>query len=109
MLAIAFAGQRAAQAFRAHAVLVRRVSGVLVAAAALAIALGADQNLQTALPGYTEALQKRFERSDSAQRELRKLTGGRDPAPPAPAPRRSRTTARRRTSTGSHAGSTPSR
>jgi thiol-disulfide isomerase/thioredoxin len=79
MLAIAFAGQRAAHAFRDHAVLVRRVSGVLVAGAALAIALGADRNLQTALPGYTEALQKRFERSDSAQQELRKLTGGHDP------------------------------
>jgi cytochrome c biogenesis protein CcdA/thiol-disulfide isomerase/thioredoxin len=79
MLAIAFAGQRAAGAFRANAVLVRRVSGVLVAGAALAIAFGVDRNLQTALPGYTEALQNRFERSDSAQRELRELTGGRDP------------------------------
>ena len=79
MLAIAFAGQRAARAFRAHAVLVRRVSGVLVAGAALAIAFGVDRNLQTALPGYTEALQERFERSDAAQRELRDLTGGRDP------------------------------
>ena len=79
MLAIAFAGQRAAHAFRAHALLVRRVSGVLVAGAALAIAFGVDRNLQTALPGYTEALQKHFERSDAAQRELRELTGGRDP------------------------------
>jgi cytochrome c biogenesis protein CcdA/thiol-disulfide isomerase/thioredoxin len=79
MLAIAFAGQRAARAFRAHALLVRRVSGVLVAGAALAITLGVDQNLQTALPGYTEELQKHFERSGSAQRELRELTGGRDP------------------------------
>ena len=57
----------------------RRVSGVLVGAAALAIALGADRNLQTAVPGYTEALQERFERSDAAQQELRELTGGRDP------------------------------
>ena len=79
MLAIAFAGQRAAHVFRANAVLVRRVSGVLVAGAALAIAMGVDRNLQTALPGYTEALQKHFERSDAAQRELRELTGGRDP------------------------------
>jgi cytochrome c biogenesis protein CcdA/thiol-disulfide isomerase/thioredoxin len=79
MLAIAFAGQRAARAFRAHAVLIRRVSGALVAGAALAIAFGVDRNLQTALPGYTEALQERFERSDAAQRELRDLTGGRDP------------------------------
>ena len=58
---------------------VRRVSGVLVGAAALAIAFGVDRNLQTALPGYTESLQERFERSDAAQRELRELTGGRDP------------------------------
>jgi cytochrome c biogenesis protein CcdA/thiol-disulfide isomerase/thioredoxin len=79
MLAIAFLGQRAAHAFRAHALLIRRVSGVLVAGAALAIALGVDRNLQTALPGYTEELQKHFERSDSARRELRELTGGRDP------------------------------
>jgi cytochrome c biogenesis protein CcdA/thiol-disulfide isomerase/thioredoxin len=79
MLAIAFAGQRAARAFRANAETVRRVSGVLVAGAALAIAFGVDRNLQTALPGYTEALQERFERSDAAQRELRELTGGRDP------------------------------
>jgi len=79
MLAIAFAGQRAARAFRAHAVLVRRVSGVLVAGAAIAIAFGVDRNLQTALPGYTEALQEQFERSEAAQRELRELAGGRDP------------------------------
>jgi cytochrome c biogenesis protein CcdA/thiol-disulfide isomerase/thioredoxin len=79
MLAIAFAGQRAARAFRANATTVRRVSGVLVAGAALAIAFGVDRNLQTALPGYTESLQERFERSDAAQRELRELTGGRDP------------------------------
>ena len=79
MLAIAFAGQRAARVFRANATTVRRVSGVLVAGAALAIVFGVDRNLQTALPGYTESLQERFERSDAAQRELRELTGGRDP------------------------------
>ncbi len=79
MLAIAFAGARAARAFRARADTVRRVSGVLVAAAAVAIALGADRNLQTAIPGYTESLQERFERSGGARRELRELTGGRDP------------------------------
>ena len=79
MLAIALAGARAARAFRAHAVTVRRISGVLVGAAALAIAFGVDRNLQTAVPGYTESLQERFERSEAAQRELRELTGGRDP------------------------------
>ena len=79
MLAIAFAGARAAHVFRAHAVAIRRVSGVLVGAAALAIAFGVDRNFQTVLPGYTESLQERFERSAAAQRELRELTGGRDP------------------------------
>jgi cytochrome c biogenesis protein CcdA/thiol-disulfide isomerase/thioredoxin len=79
MLAIALAGQRAARAVRARAETVRRVSAVLVGAAAVAIALGVDRELQTVLPGYTEALQERFERSDAARRELRELTGGRDP------------------------------
>jgi cytochrome c biogenesis protein CcdA/thiol-disulfide isomerase/thioredoxin len=82
MLAIAFAGQRAARALRARADTVRRVSGVLVGAAALAIAFGLDQELQTAVPGYTESLQKRFERSDAAQRELEELTGARAPQAP---------------------------
>jgi cytochrome c biogenesis protein CcdA/thiol-disulfide isomerase/thioredoxin len=79
MLAIAFAGQRAAVALRAHATTVRRASGVLVGLAALAIALGADTELQTKVPGYTASLQDRFERSDAAQRELRDLTGAREP------------------------------
>ena len=79
MLAIALAGQRAARAFRSRAESVRRVAGVLVGAAALAIALGVDRELQTAIPGYTESLQERFERSAAAQRELRDLTGSKAP------------------------------
>jgi len=79
MLAIALAGQRAAKAFRARVETVRRTAGVLVGAAAVAIALGADQELQTVIPGYTESLQERFERSSAAKRELRELAGGRDP------------------------------
>ena len=79
MLAIALAGQRAARGFRANAETVRRASGVLVGAAALAIALGVDQELQTWVPGYTEALQERVERSEAAQRELRELTGSKAP------------------------------
>ena len=79
MLAIAFAGQRAARAFRSRAENVRRVAGVLVGAAALAIALGVDQDLQTAIPGYTASLQNHFERSAAAQRELRNLTGSHAP------------------------------
>ena len=47
-------------AFRARAETVRRVSGVLVGAAALAIALRrSTTKLQTWIPGYTEALQER--------------------------------------------------
>ena len=79
MLAIAIAGQRAAKAFRARVETVRRVAGVLVGAAAIAIALGVDQELQTAIPGYTESLQEHFERSSAAQRELGDLTGARAP------------------------------
>jgi cytochrome c biogenesis protein CcdA/thiol-disulfide isomerase/thioredoxin len=79
MLAIALAGQRAAGALKARAETVRRASGVLVGAAAVAIALGADKELQTVVPGYTESLQERFERSSAAQRELRDLTGARAP------------------------------
>jgi cytochrome c biogenesis protein CcdA/thiol-disulfide isomerase/thioredoxin len=79
MLAIALLGARASRVFRVNALLVRRIAGVLVAGAAVAIAFGVDRDLQTALPGYTETLQKRFERSDRAQRELRDLTGGHDP------------------------------
>jgi cytochrome c biogenesis protein CcdA/thiol-disulfide isomerase/thioredoxin len=79
LLAIALLGARASRVFRVNALLVRRIAGVLVAGAAVAIAFGVDRDLQTALPGYTETLQKRFERSDRAQRELRELTGGHDP------------------------------
>jgi cytochrome c biogenesis protein CcdA/thiol-disulfide isomerase/thioredoxin len=79
MLAIAILGQRAAKALRVRAETARRVAGVLIAAAAIAIALGVDQELQTVIPGYTESLQERFERSSTAQRELGELTGARAP------------------------------
>ncbi len=79
MLLIAFAGRRAARVFQARAETVRRIAGVLVAAAAIAIALGADQELQTVIPGYTESLQEHVERSSAAQRELGELTGARAP------------------------------
>ena len=79
MLAIAFAGKRAATRLRAHATLVRRTAGVFVLVAVAAIALGVDQDLQTRIPGYTQAVQERIERSAAAQRELRELTGSRAP------------------------------
>jgi cytochrome c biogenesis protein CcdA/thiol-disulfide isomerase/thioredoxin len=79
MLAIAVAGQRAARPFRSHATTIRRASGVLVGLAAIAIALGVDTELQTKVPRYTASLQERFERSEAAKRELRELTGAREP------------------------------
>jgi cytochrome c biogenesis protein CcdA/thiol-disulfide isomerase/thioredoxin len=79
MLAIAFAGQRVFRSLRTNAETVRRVAGVLVAVAAIAIAFGLDQKLQTKIPGYTESIQNKFERSDRAQRELRDLTGAQAP------------------------------
>jgi thiol-disulfide isomerase/thioredoxin len=47
--------------------------GVLIAASALAIALGADTRFQTALPGYTTWLQNKIENNSRAQRELAKV------------------------------------
>jgi cytochrome c biogenesis protein CcdA/thiol-disulfide isomerase/thioredoxin len=79
MLAIALGGQRLSsglRALRAHAESARRIAGVVLGATALAIAFGADQRFTTALPGYTEALQERIERSSAAQDELRNLRGG---------------------------------
>jgi cytochrome c biogenesis protein CcdA/thiol-disulfide isomerase/thioredoxin len=79
MLAIAIGGQGLTAGvtfFRRHAEATRRVAGLAIGATALAIAFGADQRFTTAIPGYTEALQERIERSDVAERELRELTGG---------------------------------
>ena len=81
MLAIALLGRRASQSLKLRAETVRRAAGVLVGVAALAIAFGVDRDFQTAVPGYTEALQERFEDSAAAQRELEELTGAREPEP----------------------------
>jgi cytochrome c biogenesis protein CcdA len=54
MLAVAVGGQRlgaGVAVVRTHAAAVRRIAGGLVAAAALVIALGADQHFTTAMPG----------------------------------------------------------
>jgi cytochrome c biogenesis protein CcdA/thiol-disulfide isomerase/thioredoxin len=76
MLLIALGGRGLAGRLRAHAAALRVVSGALIGAVALGIALDADARFQTALPGYTQALQKRVESSKTAQRELAKLRGG---------------------------------
>jgi thiol-disulfide isomerase/thioredoxin len=78
MLAIAIGGQRLGSSMRVvrtHAGAARRIAGVVIAATAIAIALGADQRFTTYLPGYTETLQEKIERSSAARREIEKLSG----------------------------------
>ena len=78
MLAVAVAGQRAlagTKALQARAATVRRSLGVVIAAAALAIALDLDRPFQTSVPGYTAELQERIEQSASAERVIARVTG----------------------------------
>jgi cytochrome c biogenesis protein CcdA/thiol-disulfide isomerase/thioredoxin len=77
MLLVAAGGRWAAgmKGVRAHGVAVRRALGAVVALTALAIALGADSRFQTTVPGYTESLQERIERSSAAEQELDRLIG----------------------------------
>jgi len=74
MLAIALGGGKA---LRAHARRLRPVFGVVIALTAVAIALNVDRRFQTAIPGYTQFIQDRIERSDQAKRELSEVTGAR--------------------------------
>jgi cytochrome c biogenesis protein CcdA/thiol-disulfide isomerase/thioredoxin len=75
MLLVAIGGRAGMTALRPHAHRIRQALGVVVALTALAIAFNVDRHFQTAIPGYTEALQKKVEQSDRAQRELQKLRG----------------------------------
>ncbi len=75
MLIVAFFGRAGMSALRPHAHSIRRALGVVVALTALAIAFNVDRHFQTAIPGYTEALQKKVEQNGRAQSELRKLRG----------------------------------
>jgi cytochrome c biogenesis protein CcdA/thiol-disulfide isomerase/thioredoxin len=75
MLLVAFGGRSVMSALRPHAHRIRQGLGIAVGLTALAIALNVDRHFQTAIPGYTEALQSKVEQSDQAQRELRKLRG----------------------------------
>jgi cytochrome c biogenesis protein CcdA/thiol-disulfide isomerase/thioredoxin len=75
MLLVALGGQRAARRFRARSDLFRRGMGVVLAGAALAIVFNVDRDLQTRLGGYTNALQKHVEITNSAASRLAKLRG----------------------------------
>jgi cytochrome c biogenesis protein CcdA/thiol-disulfide isomerase/thioredoxin len=81
MLLVAFGGRTAMNKVRPHAHRIRQGLGVVVALTALAIALNVDRHFQTAIPGYTEALQDKVEQTDRAQRELAKLRGNTRQAP----------------------------
>jgi len=73
MLAITIGGQNVAQRLRAHAVQVRTVSGIAIAAVAIGLVFHADDNLATFVPGYTSFFQSKIEENATARRELAKL------------------------------------
>jgi cytochrome c biogenesis protein CcdA/thiol-disulfide isomerase/thioredoxin len=78
LLAFAVLAQRAAtgwQKLRSHLPVIRRVAGAVLAATALAIALGLLDPLQRAVPGYTSALENHLESSGSVARQLQALSG----------------------------------
>src|SRR6185295_1286655 len=66
---------------------VRFVAGLVIGLVALCIAFNQDTRFQTALPGYTEALQKHVEETPTARRQLAKITGAKERAPAAVAAR----------------------
>src|SRR5215831_10272320 len=80
MLLIALGGRGIATRLREQGERLRVASGVVIGAVALGIALNADARFQTALPGYTQALQKHIEDSKTAQHQLAKLRGGKQVA-----------------------------
>jgi cytochrome c biogenesis protein CcdA/thiol-disulfide isomerase/thioredoxin len=82
MLLVAYGGQTMSKRLRVDAPKLRFASGLLIGAVALAIAFNADTRFQTALPGYTQALQKHVEGTGTARRALAKVTGAKvRPAP----------------------------
>jgi cytochrome c biogenesis protein CcdA/thiol-disulfide isomerase/thioredoxin len=75
MLLIAYGGQGLGRRLRADAPRVRFAAGIVIGLVALGIAFNQDARFQTALPGYTEALQKHIEETPTARRQLAKITG----------------------------------
>ena len=76
LLAFALAGQRVAErvaGFRSHAVTVRRIGGVVLGVMVLILAFNWANGLQTAVPGYTNALQNAVEGSSYVKKQLSAL------------------------------------
>jgi cytochrome c biogenesis protein CcdA/thiol-disulfide isomerase/thioredoxin len=80
MLLVAYGGQAMSKRLKVEGPRLRFVSGLVIGAVALAIALNADTRFQTALPGYTQALQKHIEETGTARRALAKVTGAKERA-----------------------------
>jgi cytochrome c biogenesis protein CcdA/thiol-disulfide isomerase/thioredoxin len=76
MLLVALGGRRVAARLRARSLAFRRAMGVVLAGAALGIVLNTAQSLQTALGGYTTAIQKHVEDTAVARKHLDALRGG---------------------------------
>ncbi len=75
LLAFALAGERLGVHLRAHAVLVRQIGGAVLAVMTLVLAFSWADGLQTALPGYTSALQRTIEGGSYAKKQLEALEG----------------------------------
>ena len=73
MLLIAYGGREAAARLRVQGPRLRIASGVVIGVVALGIALNWDTRFQTALPGYTQALQKHIEDTNTAKKALGKV------------------------------------
>ena len=70
LLAIAVGGQRVARPLRGRVGELRRVLGVVIAAAAVALVFNLDTKLQTALPNWTGFLQQHTENTAYARGKL---------------------------------------
>jgi cytochrome c biogenesis protein CcdA/thiol-disulfide isomerase/thioredoxin len=82
LLALAFASSKATgtvRALKSHIQAVRQWSGVLIVASGIALWTGLFNPLQTAVPGYTNALQTRIESSSSVASRLAALKGEKGP------------------------------
>jgi len=73
LLAFALAGQRVAErvaAFRTHAQTVRQIGGGILAIMTIVLAFNWANGLQTAVPGYTSALQRTIEGGTYTKKQL---------------------------------------
>ena len=78
LLAFAMAGERVAArvaGFRAHAVVVRQVAGVVIAVMVVVLALHLTDGLQTHVPGYTNDLQNALEGNNYVRSHLEAVEG----------------------------------